>query len=264
MALDVDVSSDREQDIFPNFGDLEDTVNHILYNVVQEGKGKTVEALSMEFERDLLVETRDNLFQHAMKRYREQLREVGIQETPDLYVKRRTGEKAANALAGDIVDLYLYAGRFIDVFPKSILGNVGKLVEFKRPTLQKKVDELDTQRRLAEIAGKVNEQADRVKDLEKNMETMKQDYEAKIKNLETELSKAKKVLCDIKDMCIARPKGSAEPCDKAVQVIVNGHGESTMTGEKITPVGEPQNSAHEANKAGRQLVVDLPDRPVSE
>ena len=123
----------NERDNFPNFRDLEDTVSHILYGVLHEGRNKVVDVLSVDIERDLLVETRDLLFRHAVERYKGQLREANIHEQPDLSAKRRTGEKAMASLSGDVVDLYLFAGGFVDVFPKAVLGNAGKYIDFKAP-----------------------------------------------------------------------------------------------------------------------------------
>lgn len=53
----------------------------------------------MELERDILSETRDITLKHATERYWRQLNDCGIQERPELSVKRRTGEKALENLA---------------------------------------------------------------------------------------------------------------------------------------------------------------------
>ncbi len=192
-----------ERDNFPNFRDLEDTVSHILYGVLHEGRNKVVDVLSVDIERDLLVETRDLLFRHAVERYKGQLREANIHEQPDLSAKRRTGEKAMTSLSGDIVDLYLFAGGFVDVFPKTVLGNAGKYIDFKASvaTGQKDTGEQDvvkTQRRLAELASKLSEQGDKVKDMQKDIVGMKENYEGKIRALRETIGNMERELNSVK------------------------------------------------------------------
>ncbi len=244
--------SDREKEKFPNFSDLDDTVSHILYGVANEGKGKVAESLLVDIERDLMVQSRECLFKHAVERYKEELRSVNIQESPDLYAKRRTGEKATISLSNDIVDLYVYAGNLVDTFPKAILGNAGKYIEFKRPTAQKTTGELDSvgiQRRLAEMASKLSEQCEQVKTMQKDIESIKESYEKRIKSLEVELGKAKKAVQDIAEMC--------RPADK--KTSDNARTEQVKTRDTNVSVSADTNP----HVQGQQLVVKLPELPVS-
>ena len=117
---------------------MNDTVSHILYGIAKEGKSKVIETLLVDIDKEMLVESRNCLFQHVTERYKEELQQADIQEVPDLYAKRRNGEKAAETLASDCVELYLYARRMVDIFSKAILGNAGKYIEFRRPSQQKK------------------------------------------------------------------------------------------------------------------------------
>lgn len=53
--------------------EISETVNHILNGVLQEGRQKTVEILSVDLERDVLSETRETVLRYATERYWEQL-----------------------------------------------------------------------------------------------------------------------------------------------------------------------------------------------
>lgn len=158
--------------------------------MLRGGKKSTTDELSVELARDILGETREVLFKHATERYLKQLQNVGIKDKPDLSLKRRNGEKANASLANDVVELYVFATELEDEFPKAVIANVGKFIEFKRPTNKQNQGELDNvnlQRRMAEMACKSNEMTEKIKAMCQVIDSMKDNYEARIKSFEKEM-----------------------------------------------------------------------------
>ena len=52
----------------------------------------------------------------------QKLKERGENEQPRMVIRRRSGEKASEAMARSIVQLYLYAWSNIGTFPKQIIS----------------------------------------------------------------------------------------------------------------------------------------------
>lgn len=195
---------------------------------------------------DLLKQTRDTLFKHAVERYWEQLPAINIKDNPDIYPKRRTGEKASATLAGDIVDLYLFATGLIDKFPKTVLGNTGKYIDFQRPPVEIKdrpseVDSVDILRRQAELLSRCNEQEEQIRVLFETLEEAKKNYDSKIKSMEVSLGHTKASIMNLKKLCTRAENGSTDG-NQPDQVNTNQCHGNVATGPEPQVIGTAQSS----------------------
>lgn len=224
---------------------LSETVNHMLYGILDEGRNNTVDVLSTELERDVLVETRDIVFKSSVERYKEQLLECGIQEVPIMSVKRRSGEKAAEALACDIVDLYAFGAGLVDFFPKGVLGSTSKYIEVRKQQSknrpgEKSLDIVDVQRRLSELANITSEQSEQMKTMQQAMKDMEANYDTNIKRLESEMETLKTELGGRKQVNSVNTK-QGEHTDTQPALVRNSNVTPLMP--KSTAIYEQLNSS---------------------
>jgi len=108
-------------------------VKHLFLKEGNIGKGQLIEALEEVDEEDLSM-AREQFCRHAVCRLERVLEKKGINEKPNLQMKKRQPRrdaKGSHQLRVDIVTLYEYATALVDTFPKDVLNQscIGRYVQ---------------------------------------------------------------------------------------------------------------------------------------
>ena len=104
-------------------------VRHVFLSSECLNHGQIIEALE-DFDHELLIDVRKELFTHSLKRFESQLDELGILDSAEtdisLSLKNRQPSRSVkggstNLVGKDIICLYEYAAQLVDIFPKDVL-----------------------------------------------------------------------------------------------------------------------------------------------
>jgi hypothetical protein len=101
-------------------------VQHVFLKADNLNHTQILDSLE-EVEFDDLVEVREELFSHAIGRFEQQLQTAGIEEKPELAMKKRQKQRGkisqnTRTVGMDIIGLYEYCAELTDHFPKDVIS----------------------------------------------------------------------------------------------------------------------------------------------
>lgn len=101
-------------------------VQHVIIKVGSQSRSEIVSELSTDIAEDELVIAREELFKVAKEIF-QQRTSVSV----DIDLKTRKGKNAAISIAGDIHDLYSFASIEDSIFPKDVIKQGSKLLDYE-------------------------------------------------------------------------------------------------------------------------------------
>ena len=177
-------------------------MQNILFGCDIKSMQAVVEEMVEEFDTEFLTGEREKMFECAKDRLRMILKSNAVLDDKhvlDIKCKKRTGKNADTRIAGDIVDLFIYAVGQKEVFPKESLSTTCKMIDLVPNVGQETREEsrvgdmsIADKTQLTELFNIVMELQDRVAANGKDKEGML----ARIKHLEDDASKVNLILVE--------------------------------------------------------------------